>query len=171
MIKIEQFHQINLDYNSLLVLDIDETIIKYKSIHKTWWQESITSENIAHAAMLNKWEHIISTEVPILIDEQGFNDLLAKAEQFNCDVIYITARREHMYESTKHHFELCGLNFDNVYFSEDKGMKLNEILDKKNKSYSKIIFVDDLKHNLNNVEKTFNYDKNVKLELYHIKHK
>ena len=67
---IRNYDEIDILQNSLVILDIDETIITYSPITPTWWNDMKKLYTDDHA--YNEWVHIISKHIPYLLDEPEF---------------------------------------------------------------------------------------------------
>lgn len=106
---ITSFDQVKMIPNSLYVLDIDETTIKYKwkyddhipHINIKWWEN--VNDNLlsiyhdqTHVDIIAEylWERHISTTDPIHTDKTGFDFLLQFIENNNCQLIFLTARSD-----------------------------------------------------------------------------
>jgi predicted secreted acid phosphatase len=183
--KIVNYDEIKLMPNSLIVFDIDETILKFQGINQKWWDfnynEYYRYYEMSHARklVLNKWFDIVSTSQPKILDEVCFNDLIKNANKLNCKIIYLTARdKEQMAEVTEKNLNSCNISFNvnDIYYSKSKGDKLLEILESiknqmenyKTSSINDIIFIDDVLANVNDVQKKLSNRYN--LHLYHIDH-
>lgn len=176
--KIINYHQINLIKDALIVFDIDETILKFKDISQVWWDSNyneyyrIYDIHSARQKVLNKWIDIISTTQPKILDEFKFNELLNQANLLNCKIVFLTARDPMLAEITKQNLDSCNItiNTDDIYYSKTKGTQLMEILKKYNDIHN-IIFIDDVKHNLDDVYNKFNdFNHDYQLHLYLMDH-
>ena len=164
--------------NTLVVLDIDETILSFNEIDNKWWNDTfskllpIYKENTYQQAELIWTEHVTKIK-PQLLDSENFNKFFYQNIN-NCEIIFLTARNENISELTIKHLKDC--NFDihpsRIFYSRNKGEKLKEIVLNIFPDIQHILFVDDLEENLLNVLSTFNQSELSKynLELYKIKH-
>ena len=166
--KISNFKDILFHCNSLIVLDIDDTVFHYPNLGKTWWNDSINNKmhdkklsfNDADKELFIEWETIIEKQEPIHTDKKGLTDLIKHSYSLNNDIIFLTARYDRIKNITLDHLEniLPGnLHFklnNNVYFcnGKPKGQYLNHLLATKyTKDYNNIIFIDDMEKNLKSV--------------------
>lgn len=168
--KINKYEQIPIIPNSLIVLDIDETLIKFEHVDKKWWKtefDAIYSTNrnyiLTEQMVLNKWLNIVSNSKPSLVDN-CIHQFIQNAEQTNCKIVLLTARNNSLFELTLRHLAEVGLNFSHIYFNENKGQELTKIITNEFVSYKNIIVVDDLVANLLDIEeKIMNLDINLHL--------
>lgn len=166
--KISNFKDILHKCNSLIVLDIDDTIFHYPKLGKKWWINSINykmlhkklSFNDADRELFMEWESIIKNHKPIHTDEHGFTELINHCYLLNNDIIFLTARYDRIKEITINHLEQIlpnnlHLNLNNnLHFCNgiSKGQYLYNLLTTKyKKDYKNIIFIDDMEKNLKSV--------------------
>jgi hypothetical protein len=170
---IKNYDEIQMNENSLIIMDIDNTIIKFEKLHKNWWKEN--EPNLLD--ILEEWLKIIKEEQPIMLDEIEFINLLNKINQTKSELIFVTAREENLSELTYNQLTNCGLSIEReqIYYSYPKGKKILEICQTKNQNQNKnkqnnqnIIFVDDQLYNIEDVQK-YLIDYNV--TYYLIEHK
>lgn len=171
MKQIKNYDEIIISSNTLVIMDIDDTIIKFKSMNKTWWKDineyykciydHITARKLAY----NDWHKIIATEIPELLDESLFFDLLNRIETSNSKLILLTARDILIKPSTLKNLKDCNIDIhpDDVHHDMFKGKKIKELCE--NCEYSHIIFIDDLLDNILDVEKTM-----PNVQCYYIEH-
>jgi len=166
--------------NTLVVLDIDDTIISFPNIHKDWWNETYTNlyyydKQNAYKQTNLLWLDRIVKSKPSLIDKKNFNKFLEQISQNNCELIFLTARDENIAELTINQLKYCNIDINptKVFYNRHKGKELEYIVRNIYPNVKNIVFVDDLIENLINVAYTFNTPKLFKynLELYKIKHK
>jgi hypothetical protein len=183
MIKhINSFSEINtIKPETLLVLDIDDTVMSFPDISKKWWSETyhkFINENYNKENAYNKtnslWIDYIIKSKPILNDEKNFLNLLEQISINKCDLIFLTARDNSLSELTVKQLNECNLNVNpmKIFYSKYKGNELEYIIKIIYPNIKNIIFVDDLLDNLKDVAYKFNNPKLFKynLELYKIKH-
>ena len=138
---INSFDSIDIGDNSLLLCDIDETLF--------------TNKLVRFQSKENK--SIIKLILPKYTDKQGFLNLLNKIRQTDSKLYFVTARDIRYFDFTRKQFKLLGINLVNfpVYFcgTTPKGFVIKNQI--KLDNFKKIIFLDDLKYNLDNVKKEF----------------
>jgi hypothetical protein len=178
---ISSFSEIEVVPNSLVILDIDETVLTFPQITKHWWKEKIgyyyditTDIHLAEKYALDEWRHIAYSTDPIQLDSENQLKFIDNIYQNNCELIFLTARNEDLSCITYNH--LRHINIDNrhlVYFDENKGEKFYEIISSLYQNCENITFVDDLIINLDKIVNAINkYELNAKnIKLYHMAHK
>jgi predicted secreted acid phosphatase len=162
---IFSFFDVEIKPNSLVVIDIDETLAKYEGINPTWWNNTIETHftihndyNMAQSNTYNMWKHHIHTSLPTHTDMDGFFNLVDRVEELSSDLIFVTARDDtHMRDITMQHLEHLGIVDKHVSFSShtNKVPYIGEYIELNKKSYDKIIFIDDNDKNLNDVKTHF----------------
>lgn len=174
--QITRFNQIKLIPNSLIVLDIDETIIKFDKIDKHWWNKTFSSyysitENHEHAEnlCLDDWISHVEIIEPKLVDN-NFYDWLDCINKLNCELIFLTARNKKRLENITHlHLDKIKLTFDKnkIYYNSKKGEELLTLVNKKYSDKKNIIVVDDIESNLIDINDKF-INSTFNLHLYNI---
>ena len=178
--QINSFNQIPITKNSLVVLDIDETIMAFPTITKSWWLETqnkyleeTNNKKQADNLTLLEWRDHVAEARPYLLDESKLKKFLRELEEKSCELILLTARDKCMEEITRIHISHCELEIspEQIFHNENKGDALASII----QSYpeiSNIIFVDDFEKNLHSVKSRFEKDDmaTYTLELYKIAH-
>ena len=165
--KIDNFSYITTISNGLYVFDIDETFMVFKNMSDLHWEieqkklMKIYNDPLKVEKMMEDFFYnILKTYKFKSTDLDGFKKIEKQNKIFNNDIIFLTARPERYRDITINHLQTMypGINYP-VYFSDQKGDKLNEILEASEKKYEKIVFVDDKEFNLEDVN---NKVKNVK---------
>ncbi len=173
--NISDYSEIKIAPNSLVVFDIDDTLISFPELEKSWWSDRfkynfnlVNNKEEADKLTLEEWIHKVKIMTPKAINSNSFSSFTDELLKQNCKIIFLTARQIKIKELTEHHLKQCDIYIDSdaIFFSEDKGEELFKILNQKSyKDYSNIIFVDDMIHNLINVYNKLN--GKYKLSLYH----
>ncbi len=177
MTEISSFREIVniINEETMLVLDIDETILHYTGINKEYWSaiystyiKELNDCEKAEERSLEEWTKLVKISRPKHTDEEGITILFEKIKNTKAILFFLTARKHEMMDETQAHFEELGLpkNATIFYNAKNKGARLKEIIDLGNlgdglestvcadlKNY-KIVFVDDLDKNLISVKKT-----------------
>ncbi len=143
---ITNFSDIEIIPNSLVVLDIDETILTF----------DYKSRNFI---------------TPIKLDNINLDNFIKKCKKSQCKIILLTARLIRQHDETVRNLKEIELKIhpDDIFYSIRKGDKLLNIVKDKYKSMENIIFIDDLFANLKDVESSFCFTE-YKLNLYLITH-
>ena len=128
--EVYSFSQIPIIEHSLVVLDIDDTLLTFNGY--------------------NYWN-------PIKLDEIHLDRFIENCLKLHCILIVLTARPEWALKHTMRDLKKIGLNIQSkdVYFSEKKGDKLFEIVNLHYPTIQNILFVDDRLYNLLDVELAF----------------
>lgn len=161
---ISTFKNVVLKFKSLLILDIDETILRYSKICENWWKHRYnihykTYGNFSEAdnACLLDWKAHIKSVYPVHNDKEGFFDLIDRAKNLKCKSIIVTARDNHIKQITYDHLNHLGINNINVYFTAggNKAHLSDEIMKDEIHHYDEIVIVDDKEKNLLDVRNHF----------------
>jgi hypothetical protein len=165
--EIKNYNEIEVLNNSLVIFDLDETIIHFPYITRKWWENtknaySLINEKTADLRAYSDWLHIITTHNPSILDVNEFNHLLKRIKDTNSTFIIVTARNIKLMDITKKHLECFGISCD-VFYTIDKGIMINAI--KQNYVYNHILFVDDNLKYINQVE-----ELNQEIVTYYMKH-
>ena len=133
--QITKFNQIPIIPNSLIVLDIDETIIKFNNINRNWWitntnRHFINTKNyyVADQLSFRDWITYVTNTNPTLVDDK-INSWIKDSKADNCDLILLTARKKFLKYITLLHLNSVNLNFNKelIFFNENKGDALLNI--------------------------------------------
>lgn len=169
------FNQIIIPKKSLIVMDIDDTVIKYDSINKKWWVDTfnkyfkINDYDKSDQLTLIEWENKIIDEMPKYTNEEQFKSFVENALNNNCTLIFLTARNEYLNEITKKHFDYLNIpNHFEIYYCNgtDKGLYLKNLYNTKYNNFNNIIFIDDLQQNIEDVYLHLNDLVSLKCYLY-----
>jgi len=164
---IKNFSQMLQISNGLYVFDIDETFLVFRNMSDLHWEieqkklMKIYNDPVkVEKMMFDFFDNILKTYKYKPTDLEGFKKIEKQNKLLNNDIIFLTARPDIYRDITNQHLKTLhpGINYE-VYFSETKGDKLNEILEASERKYEEIIFVDDKESNLNDVKEKV---KNVK---------
>ncbi len=179
IININSFNQVKTEPNSLIVFDIDETIMSFEDINEGWWKRTFDKfythtqdYDLADELSLNQWVTYILNSKPKLLDEVNFINLVKFAKESGCSIIMLTARRKFLFDITLSHLTHCNIDIDSdsIYFNKNKGTELLNIVTNKYQNISNIIFIDDIESNLMDVAETFEPYTQYTLNLYKINH-
>ncbi len=177
--EIQSFSQIPVIPGSLVVMDIDETVLTYTHLSKKWWREEMNRHYLqtgnyadAEKKALSVWKQLIPSAIPISLDTHNRRQFIQEAvAQQGCQLIFLTARHPDLWEITQTHLNQIGIyNGERIYYDENKGKKLVEIIETLGE-FKNIIVVDDLMRNLHSIrECTTNWTTAINIHLYHILH-
>jgi hypothetical protein len=164
---INSFSQIYLSSKTLIICDIDDTLLYFPNIHPFSYDNLMkyyislnNDETKAHEMTINyiNWLYKIST--PFHTDMYGFYDILNRLNNFpQSNICFLTARSGN-YENrefTKNNFTSIGLDYYkfDVHYSSNipKGEYIKNNINISN--YDNIIFIDDKEFNIQNVNLYF----------------
>lgn len=167
--KIYSFKNIEIKENTLVICDIDNTILHFPNCIKKIKEiiKSISDDDdIELPYLLNMYK---LTNKPEPTDFIGFSNLLNKLENNNGKLIFLTARTEQPHEPTKKHLNTIGIDSNKfeIYYTNNKitkGEFIKNNIDLSN--WSNIIFIDDFETNINSV---INYFPEIKCYQFCIK--
>ena len=161
---ISNFKSIEIREQSLIFLDIDETIYYYKDITPEWWEKTIKyyssllktyDKETVKTLSLKEWAYYVYHHNPIFTDESGFNNLLKQVRETNSKIIFVTAREQCFEYITKKDFSYLNIpyeNYDIFHLSgQSKGKKIKEHILLNIKKYYHFYFIDDMQYNLDDV--------------------
>jgi hypothetical protein len=164
MKHINSFKFINIIDNSLIIIDIDNTIFKNKvSFDKLWWRLKYEQyfnishdHNLANNFVFQNWIELLKKNPPELLDSIYLFEFLNNAKKHNCNIVLLTARNTYLEQITLFHIKYFGIDkfIDDVYFNIEKGPELLKI-SQKYMSCKNIIIVDDLYENILDMQKAF----------------
>jgi hypothetical protein len=148
--KIHNYDEIDVLPDSLVILDLDETLIQFDGMYEKWWED-----NLIHSTELEvyrRWIQLISFTMPTMLDQFEFNNLIRRIERTNSRMVILTARSAKLCEITLQQLVYCNiiLPLDDIYFSDKKGKMAHSI--QRRYTYSNVIFVDDKKSNIRDVK-------------------
>ena len=169
--QIINYDQITILHKSLVILDIDETILKFDGINDEWWENEKKQENLQQD-IYNKWIDYVTNNDPILLDQELLFKLIKIIEDTNSKLIIVTARLEENRKLTIQHLEKCQIkiNSRDIYFTKQKGEIINKLLTNKYFDYNNIIFIDDLESNIIDVSNSLINLEDKSIDLYKITH-
>jgi Protein of unknown function (DUF2608) len=172
--NISSFEDVVIIQNSLIVIDIDDTLIKYSQFNQTWWINKIQHYHtltkkyeLAEHLANEEWNKHIETCEPEIVDKY-IHDFIDMAKSKDCHIVLLTARNDIIRELTKKHLLEVNLYFEHIYFNKDKGAELVKIVETDYAGiYKNIIVIDDMEKNLLNIRNKMNLSK-YELHLYKI---
>lgn len=161
---ISTFDEVNLVNNTLVLCDIDETLIRYKDINHNWWDErkKFWANQMINAKLididnkaLSDWRFYIKFNNPTHTDYDGFNRLSKLIKKLDSELVLVTARDLILEDHTKKSLINLDINYNNLYFtsSTPKGEFINDTICLD--GYNKVIFIDDNLHNIESVYSKF----------------
>lgn len=171
--RISKFHQIKIIPNSIVIFDIDDTLIKFNNVNRQWWSNKVNQyhNDIKDYSKSNKmalrdWIEIIKSQEPLLVDE-NVGEFMNQLKLHNCEIVLLTARNKILHDLTLQHLSKLNLKFEKVLFSEEKGNELCNLMAKHYSNHSNIIIVDDIENNLLDMQdKIIKFNSDLQTHLY-----
>ena len=98
---IRNYDEINILNNSLVCIDLDETIIFFPGINQTWWENTKKAYNLKNDMTSDEmayrdWIDIIHNNIPKMLDELQFNKLMERVKNTGSKIVIITARNSRL---------------------------------------------------------------------------
>ncbi len=97
---ISKFEQITIIPSSLVVFDIDETLLKFDGIDQKWWRNKFNkyytltkNYDLADSMSHSDWIKIVKIAEPELVDGK-IHDFIDLLYENDCKIILLTARNE-----------------------------------------------------------------------------
>lgn len=170
---INSYSAITLIARSLVVFDIDDTLVNFPNYGLDWFAkkkavyERIMPKADAEQHTIQEWRAAVRDIDPVAIDKDGFNAFCERAKASDCDIVYLTARSTELKEATQRHLKhALGLTSEHVYYAEDKGPAIAKILETLPRTYDHVIFVDDYVKNHVSVRTTLD-GLGIPVDTYH----
>jgi len=170
-IKTNSFRDICIPNNGLVVLDVDDTVIHFKEMGRSWWAVREAELTALHGPVkgrelvMNEWVRGAYIYSPVLTDPEEFPLFLHRVFDAQAHIIFLTARSAELRDLTEFQLTRWGVTVEseNIYFARDKGVALKAIV--QSQGFTDIVFVDDMEHNCESVYKEIGGDTN--LCIYH----
>jgi len=149
---INSFLNVTVLLNSLIVLDIDETILKMKDSNTTWFSDKFkhykqiyNDDVIANNKTIDDYLEYSKLNKAVHTDKLGLNDLFQRATKYNCKVIMLTARDLKLKDITHEQLKYLEIPIVDIHFCEgkNKGDQLNKFITENKLNNNTIIFIDD----------------------------
>jgi hypothetical protein len=163
MITVKSFKDIPVERNTLVLCDIDDTVIVFEKLGKKWWRERFVDYyerngdyEFSETALLKEWIHQIHKEKPVHVDKEGFEDFVERINSTGSILVFITARTSDLYCLTLHHLKQVGITpKTDVHYTNNtpKGDYIANVIDFDD--FDHIVFIDDMEHNVNSVKRVF----------------
>lgn len=158
---ISSFTEVTLIPNSLLILDIDDTVLKFDDINHKWWEkwmahflEIHNDKDIAEEKALDTWREHVTINLPKHTDEKGICELIKKAQDIDITIIFLTARSDNTKYLTENvHLSHLSLNVGKVYYAnkQNKGKIMSEHIKKDFPDKDTYIYIEDAEFNIKDV--------------------
>jgi hypothetical protein len=160
---VSTFKDIPIKRNTLVLCDIDDTVIVFEKLGKKWWRERFDDYyerngdyEFSEQATLKEWIHQIHKEIPVQVDSTGFAHLMERINETGSTIVFVTARTHELFCLTLHHLKQAGINpKTDIHYTNNtpKGDYIADVLDFED--FDHVIFIDDMEHHVNSVERVF----------------
>lgn len=151
---ISSFQDVIIKSNTLVICDIDDTLIKCKKPLEYFYQlikddftdytrEIILKDASNMQSMYNQIYGYTHT------DSEGFNQMLSAIAQTNSKLVFLTARSKQTDNYTKKNLTQVGIANENfpIYYTENEKTKGQYVLDHVDLSgVDHVVFIDDYEH-------------------------
>lgn len=163
MKEVFTFKDIPIKRNTLVLCDIDDTVIVFEQLGKKWWRERFDyyyarngDFEFSEQATLKEWIYQIHRQKPVHVDETGFTDFMERINDSGSMIVFITARSSDLADLTLKHLEHVSITpKTDVHYTNNlpKGDYIANVLDFDD--FDHVIFIDDMEHNVKSVERVF----------------
>lgn len=156
LFKINSFASIDIKPSSLVLCDIDDTVLTYPLDLTHWFNKTKTylieindyfDDEDCKAIAQNEWADYREVTAPIHTDDQGFKQMEATLASTNGRLMFITARSAQFKEKTHKDLKAIGINGDAypIHFTLDHKISKAEYVGKfiDMTGYEQIYFIDD----------------------------
>jgi hypothetical protein len=158
-IKVTSFRDVCIPKFGLVVLDVDDTVMHFKEMGRTWWANRETELVALHGPtkgrelVMQEWVRGAHIYQPLLTEPDEFPQFLQRIFDAYAHLIFLTARSADLRDLTEFQLTECGVTVEseNIYFAREKGAALKSIVQKQ--GFSEVIFIDDMEHNCESVYK------------------
>tara|TARA_B100000963_G_C22597321_1_gene658500 strand:+ start:1006 stop:1527 length:522 start_codon:yes stop_codon:yes gene_type:complete len=147
--------------NTLVICDIDETIMKFKGVTQKWWDDKYDSYNNLdnkNKICMKIWLNKISKMKPVHTHKESFLNMIQRIKNTNSKLIFLTARPPSLKPLTIAQFDFLNIEYveNQVHynFNGDKGKYVLNFINYK--LFDNVIFIDDRYHNLENMKNALN---------------
>jgi hypothetical protein len=160
---IKSFKEIPIQRNTLVLCDIDDTVIVFEKLGKKWWIERFDDYyarncdfEFSEEAVLKEWIHTIRTMRPVHVDKNGFEDFVERIEKTGSTLVFVTARSQDISDLTTLHLNSAGIYpKTDVHHTNNtpKGDYIATVIDFDD--FENVVFIDDMEHNIESVHQVF----------------
>lgn len=156
ILQVKNFNSISLQSNSLILCDIDDTIINYRQETNEYWSNHTKGSDPKY----RKWASLIC-DVPPTFVCSTFEQFYDKVKNTNSELVFVTARDPIHEPMTVNQLEQLGIVGHNIHHlaGSSKGDFIkNTFMTERN-----VIFIDDSSEHVNDV-----LNKNPHINVYHL---
>ena len=159
---VSSFVDVKIQPETLVLCDIDETLLKFETIDRTWWKTGFEKHyqktqdyEIADVLILEEWKNVVMETDPTHTDLEGFKIMLDRIHKTKSQLLFVTARSADLKEVTKEHFKTLGVSSDEIYFcgTASKGEVIQQSIELD--KHKHVVFIDDHISNIEAVQDVF----------------
>ena len=148
---------------TLILCDIDDVILYFPKIHRTWWKDTFDElyaiykdYDKVEKLQYDMWCDIIHNNYCLhTVDSYNLKNMLYKTKS---EIEFVTARDISLKEITETHLSSWSDKKVHYVGNNCKGEYIKEHIMPYRKEYNKIIFIDDLLQNVEDVQRICNID-------------
>lgn len=153
---IKTFKEIKFPINSLILCDIDDTLVNYSEETNEYWKNNMYLEDPKY----EKWADLIR-DVPPTFSCNTFEDFYIEIKQTGSELVFITARNPSHMDMTENQLKQLGLSEHSIHYLA--GKLKGEFIKETFKTGRHTIFIDDSYKQVNDV-----LEKNPYINVYHL---
>lgn len=155
--------KLKLTQNTLILCDIDDVILYFPKIHRTWWKDTFDELYAIHKdydkvekIQYDMWYNIIHNNNCLhTIESYELANMLYDTKS---EIEFVTARDISLKYITEEHLSMLSDKKVHYVGNNCKGAYIKEHIMPYRKEYNKIIFIDDLLQNVEDVQRICNID-------------
>lgn len=148
---VRNFAHVPIQKRTLYVIDVDDTVLFFREVSRTFWADGRPREEA-----LEEWRRLVRTCTPIPTDPIFLAAFLERLEREESCLLFVTKRDFDLTALTRTHLSIVGVHvpYGIVCTSGSPKGKLVKWLweGKYRKHCDKVVFVDDLLHNILDVQ-------------------
>lgn len=142
---------------SLVLLDIDDTVLHLAGLGKRWWHttqslyyEQEGCSTAARSRTLADWIARVHAAAPSLLDPEATCTFLHTLQSTQSTLVFLTARNADLRDITATQLSACGLGGFPVLHAEAKGAAALE--ECRTRGARSVVFIDDMEKNVADVQ-------------------
>lgn len=171
--KIVSFAAVMVPQRALVVLDIDDTVMRFAELGRGWWRDrekelaAAYSSDVVRELVMREWIDGAHIYQPLLTDPDSFPQFLERLWAADAHLVFLTARHAELRKLTELHMSACGIEVETeqLIFARQKGGALKALVEAQ--GFKDVIFIDDMEHNLEDVGREVGAMAGVELQTFH----
>ncbi len=157
--------KLELTQKTLILCDIDDVILYFPKIHRTWWKDTFDELYAIHKdydkvekIQYDMWYNIIHNNDNYCLHTIESYQLKNMLYDTKSEIEFVTARDISLKYITEEHLSMLSDKKVHYVGNNCKGAYIKEHIMPYRKEYNKIIFIDDLLQNVEDVQRICNID-------------